>query len=251
VLDRFRSLFLLIAMALVGLSATGSQPPSAPWSAQAAAPSDSAQALNWQSAARLHHGLKTTPGNLTLRGDGIEFRSGAERFSHRWLYSDVRTLDLTPRRLVITDYENRRRHMPGERRFRFDLANSLPPPVAAQLAQRVGKPVRNGDPALKEASLVTIPARHRTRFGGTNGTLRFRDDGIDYVAAGGKGSRSWRWSDIETLANPDPSHFRVGAYRDTFDFELKQPISQQLFDRARDRLYASNLNISPTSGGTQ
>jgi len=251
VLDRFRSLFLLIAMALVGLSATGSQPPSAPWSAQAAAPSDSAQALNWQSAARLHHGLKTTPGNLTLRGDGIEFRSGAERFSHRWLYSDVRTLDLTPRRLVITDYENRRRHMPGERRFRFDLANSLPPPVAAQLAQRVGKPVRNGDPALKEASLVTIPAHHRTRFGGTNGTLRFRDDGIDYVAAGGEGSRSWRWSDIETLANPDPYHFRVGAYRDTFDFELKQPISQQLFDRAWDRLYASNLNISPTSGGTQ
>ena len=250
-LDRFRSLFLLIAMALVGLSATGSQPPSAPWSAQAAAPSDSAQALNWQSAARLHHGLKTTPGNLTLRGDGIEFRSGGERFSHRWLYSDVRTFDLTSRRLVITDYENRHHHMPGERRFRFDLGDSLPPPIAAQLAQRVGKPVRNGDPDLQETSLVTIPARHSTRFGGTNGTLRFRDDGIDYLAAGGEGSRSWRWSDIETLANPDPYHFRVGAYRDTFDFELKQPISQQLFDRAWDRLYASNLNISPTSGGTQ
>ena len=188
---------------------------------------------------------------MILSGDGIEFRSDEERFSDRWLFSDVETFDLTSRRLVITDYENRHHHLPGERRFRFDLDKSLPPPVAAQLAERVGKPVRNGDPDPKEPSLVTIPARHGTRFGGTIGTLRFRDDGIDYMAAGGEGSRSWRWSDIETLANPDPYHFRVGAYRDTFDFELKQPISQQLFDRAWDRLYASNLNISPTSGGTQ
>ena len=249
--DRHRCWFLLIATTLVCPGAIASQPSSASRSAQAAQPSDSVQALNWQSPARLHHGLKAIPGNLILRGDGIEFRSGRERFSHRWLYSDVRTFDLTSRRLVITDYENRHHHMPGERRFRFDLANSLPPPIAAQLAQRVGKPVRNGDPDLQETSLVTIPARHGTRFGGTIGTLRFRDDGIDYVAAGGEGSRSWRWSDIQTLANPDSYHFRIGGHRETFEFELKQPMSQQLFDRLWDRLYARNLNISPSIGGTQ
>ena len=186
-----------------------------------------------------------------LSGDGIDFRSDEQRFSHRWLYSDVKTFDLTSRRLVITDYENRHHHMPGERRFRFDLASSLPPSVAGQLARRVGKPVRNGDPDPKEPSLVTIPARHGTRFGGTNGTLRFRDDGIDYVAAGEKGSRSWRWADIQTLANPDPYHFRLGGYRETFEFELKQPMSQKLFDRLWDRLYARYLNISPSTGGIQ
>ncbi|HEV2381470.1 MAG TPA: hypothetical protein VG206_16950 [Terriglobia bacterium] len=249
--NRYRRLFLLIALAFAGLSAAGSRPSSVSRSMQAFAPGDSVQALNWQSSARLHHGLKATPGNLILSGDGIEFRPDKERFSHRWLYSDVETFDLTPRRLVITDYQNRRHHMPGERRFRFDLANSLPPAVAAQLAQRVGKPVRNGDPDLEETSLVTIPARHGTRFGGTNGTLRFRDEGIDYVAAGGEGSRSWRWSDLQTLANPDPYHFRIGGYRDIFEFELKQPMSRQLFERLWDRLYASDLNISLTGGGTQ
>ena len=249
--DRYQSLVLLIALALVGLTVTGSRPTSASMSTQATATGDSTRALSWQSPARLRRGLKATRGNLILSGDGIEFRSDEERFSHRWLFSDVETFDLTARRLVITDYENRHHHMPGERRFRFDLANSLPPPVAAQLAQRVGKPVRNGDPDPKEPGLVAIPARHATRFGGTNGTLRFRNDGIDYVGAGGEGSRSWRWSDIQTLANPDPYHFRIGGYRDIFEFELKQPMSQQLFDRLCDRFYASNLNISPTSGGIQ
>lgn len=249
--NRYRRLFLLIALAFAGRSDADSQPSSASRLMQAVTPGDSAQALNWQSPARLHHGLKATPGNLILRSDGIEFRSGTERFSLRCPYSDVRTLALTSRRLVITGYENRHHHMPGERRFRFDFANSLPPFVAAQLAQRVGKPVRNGDPDLKETTLVTISAYHGTRFGGTNGTLRFRDDGIDYVAAGGEGSRSWRWSDIQTLANPDPYHFRIGGYRETFEFELKQPMAQQLYDRLWDRLYASNLNISPTTGGSQ
>ncbi len=249
--DRYRRLFLLIAPALVGLSTIGSRPLWASMSTQAAAHGDSAKALNWQSPARLHHGLKAAPGNLIFSGDGIEFRSSEERFSHRWLYSDVKTFDLTLRRLVIIDYENRHHRMPGERRFRFDLGQPVPPSVAAELALRVGKPVRNGDPDPKGASLSAIPARHGTRFGGSNGTLRFRDEGIDYVTTGGEGSRSWRWSDIQTLANPDPYHFRIGGYREIFEFELKQPMSRQFFDRLWDRLYASNLNVSPTSGGIQ
>ena len=249
--ERYRRLFPLIAVVLMGFFRTRPQPSLASPPAQTLAPSASTQALNWQSPGRFHHGLKSIPGDLILRGEGIEFRSGTEKFSKRWLFSDVETFDLTPRRLVITDYENRRHHLPGERRFRFDLGNPIPPAVAAKLAQRVGKPVRNGEPDPKATDLVTIPARHGSRFGGTNGTLRFRDDGIDYEAASGDGSRSWRWSDIETLANPDPYHLRIGGYRDTFEFQLKQPISHELFDRLWDRLYGVNLNISLTSGGTQ
>src|SRR2546426_1611259 len=237
-------MLLMIAMTLVGLSVTGSRPSSAAMSTPATAAGDSAPGLSWQSHARLRHGLKATRGNLILSGDGIEFRSDEERFSDRWLFSDVETFALTSRRLVITDYENRHHHLPGERRFRFDLDKSLPPPVAAQLAERVGKPVRNGDPDPKEPSLVTIPARHGTRFGGTIGTLRFRDDGIDYVAAGREGSRSWRWSDIQTLANPDSYHFSIGGYRETFEFELKQPMLPHLLDRLSERRYARRLNIS-------
>ena len=61
-----------------------------------------------------------------------------------------------------------------------------------------------------------------------------REDGIDYVAADGRDGRSWRWSDIQTLANPNPWEFRVTAYREIVEFDLKRPLSRELFDRLWD-----------------
>src|SRR5439155_622745 len=79
----------------------------------------------------LHRLLKKpVPGNLLLNDDAVEFRS--KRFSHRWPYREIKTLELSSaRELVITDYENRHWHEPGERRFRFTLAQPMPPTVAA------------------------------------------------------------------------------------------------------------------------
>jgi hypothetical protein len=206
--------------------------------------------LHWQSTARLHHGVRSTPGDLVFTASGIEFRSEPQ-FSHRWALTEIKTFELIPRRLVLTDYENRRHHLPGVRHFRFDLKEPVPPAVAAELASRVSKPVINSDPDAKADAFFTIAARHGTRFGGTNGMLRFRAQGIDYVTTGTGGSRSWRWSEIQTIANPDPYHFGVGGYRETFDFELKQPLPRELFDRLWERVYARDLNVAASRGGEQ
>ena len=133
--------------------------------------------------------------------------------------------------------------------YRFAVNTSIPASVAAELAQRVNKPVQNGDPDPIATTCLTVPAHHGTRFGGTNGTLRFRDDGIDYVTPGGQDSRSWRWADVQTLANPTPYQLRVGGYLETFEFELKQPMSADLFDRLWDHIYARELNVEHTPGG--
>jgi hypothetical protein len=71
---------------------------------------------------------------------------------------------------------------------------------------------------------------------------------IDFVAADGRDGRSWRWSDIQTLANPDPWDFRVMAYREIVEFDLKQPLSHDLFDKLWDILYAQDLNVAPAKG---
>ena len=210
---------------------------------------NSTSTFHWQSPAKLHRGFKTATGTLIFNSSGIEFHSDDPRASHAWPYLEVKTFDLTSRRVVFTDYENHGHHLPGERHFRFDLNNSVPASVAAELAQRVNKPGQNGDPDPKAAAYLTVPARHGTRFGGTNGTLRFRDDGIDYVTSSGQDSRSWRWADIQTLANPTPYLLRVGGYLETFEFELKQPVSPELFDRLWDHIYARDLNVEHTPGG--
>lgn len=212
----------------------------APRPSQAQQSEAASSPFRWQSPARLRHGFKSTSGDLVFTANGIEFRPKA-RHSQRWTFVDVKTFDLTPRRFVLTDYENRKHHMPGERRFRFDLKEPVPPAVAAELAKRVGKPVVNGDPDAKAQSFSSISARHGTPFGGTNGTLRLRDQGIDYVTADGRGSRSWRWADIETLALPDPYHLRVAGYRETAAYELKEPLPREVFERLWDKVYAHDL----------
>jgi hypothetical protein len=210
------------------------------WPAAQHGPSGSSPpALNWQSAARLHRGLTPEPGTLAFDGNGIEFRS--KRFSRRWPYAEVKSFDLMARRLILTDYENRSHHWPGERRFRFELASPVPAEVAAELARAVVKPVRNRDTDPRAPCIFTIAARHGTRFGGSNGTLRFREEGIDYTTSTGSDNRSWRWADIQTLACPDPYHLRIGAYREIFNFDLKRALRAEEFDRLWDKLYASDL----------
>jgi len=220
-------------------------PASAPVLQSAA--SEPASVLQWQSPARLHHGVRTVRGALVLSEGGIEFHS-EQRYSHRWPFVEIQSFDLTPQRLVLISYENRGKNLPGDRRFKFDLSQTMPPSVAAELTRRVAKPVRNGQPDPNQPSFATIPARHTTRTGGSNGTLRFRDDGIDYLSNSKQDGRSWRWSDIQTLANPDSYHFRVAGYREVFEFELKQPMAKDLFDKLWDYVYGRNLEIKSLNG---
>lgn len=194
----------------------------------------------WQSPANLRHLITRTRGTLLIDDRGVEFRP-PKGPPLRWSYVEIQSFKLSARRLDIETYQNRSRHFPGDRKFHFDLKNGVPPAVAEEFARRVQKPVENGRPNPAAPAMASLPARHRTFGGGTNGVLRFRAGGIDYVAAGGRGSRSWRWSDIETIAHPDPYHFSVQGYRETFDFELKQPMSRKLFDQLWDAVYGRGL----------
>jgi hypothetical protein len=204
--------------------------------------------LNWESQARLRHRLKATSGTLILSQEGVVFRPTKGSPLH-WPFLEIQTFDLlTSQRLVITGYENRSWHRHGEQKYHFDLGTAMPPDVAAELARRAVKPARNGNPNPTETAFAMIPARHRTLAGGTSGTLRFGPDGIDYLTPDSKGGRAWRWSDIQTLANPDPFHLRVDGYRETFTFELKQPMSRELFDRLWGEIEARDLNRLNANG---
>ena len=209
----------------------------------------------WESVARLERFPvpkipilgKAVSGTLIIESDGIAFHSANS--SRRWLFGEIHTFDLSRRDLTLTLYQNRRWHEPGERRLHFKTQEPIPPSLASLMAVRVGRPVRNGTPATEAAALVEIPARHPRPFGGSNGMLRLRNTGVDYVSSDGRDSHSWRWSDIQTIANPDPYSFRVTAYREIVEFELKQPLSRSLFDEMWGRLYASDLNLAVRTGG--
>ncbi|MFP5227548.1 MAG: hypothetical protein ACLGXA_07940 [Acidobacteriota bacterium] len=183
-------------------------------------------------------------GTLLIDPTGVEFRA-ANDHSLRWTFGEIRTVFIAPHRLVVETYLNRSLHRPGERRYRFDFTQALPPAVAANVAEAVGRPSQNADPEADAPALATIPVRHRAFTSGTNGVLRFRQDGIDYVTTSREDSRSWRWADLQTLSDPDPYHLFVFGYRDTFTFDLKAPLSRKLLDQAADEIFTHN---GPASG---
>jgi hypothetical protein len=199
----------------------------------------------WRSAARLHRGLdrvnpfaKPIAGALSIDAEGIQFTS--KKFSRRWFFIDIHTFDLSDHDLTLTTYQNRHWHEPGEQRFHFTLSDSVPPDLAAGLVERVDRPSRNADPESEVASNSSLPVHHRALFGGSNGVLRFGNNGIDYLTEQSGDSRSWRWTDIQTVSSADRYHIIVFGYRDTYSFELKQPVPEGLMDRITDEVYARN-----------
>jgi hypothetical protein len=196
----------------------------------------------WQTIAQWHQPLvKPVPGTLVIDGDGIEFRSA--KLNQRWAFVEIHTFDLASQELTLWTYQKRHWHEPGERPFHFTLKEAVPSEVVAQLSERVEKPVRNGIPLASAQVLSEIPAHHRTGWGGSNGMLRLRDDGIDYITEG-RDSRNWRWADIQTIAHPNPYELRITAYREIVEFDLKQPLPRPLFERIFDQLYAADLNLA-------
>jgi hypothetical protein len=204
-------------------------------------------AAEWNTSARWHRSLKkAVPGTLVIDKDGVEFSSA--KFTQRWAYVEIQSFDLSTRELTITGYQNRHWHEPGEQRFQFTLSEPMPPEIAAQFTTRVGKPVRNGIPLPGAAAVAEIPAHHRMWSGGSNGTLRLKDNGIDYVTENGRDGRTWRWADIQTIANPNPYELRVMAYREIVEFDLKQAMPRDLFEILWDHLYAAGLDLSASGG---
>src|SRR5579885_2563269 len=149
--------------------------------------------LKWESKSRLHGVFRSTRGDLFVNGNGVEFRplNGLPlrlSFGDQGVtdlksvrIADIKSLRIAPKRLVLVSYENRRWHRGGDREFRFDLDSAVPIEVAADLIKRVGKPSINGLPDPQAPALAMIAARRRTLAGGSNGVLRFRAVGIDYV----------------------------------------------------------------------
>ncbi len=193
----------------------------------------------WQTAARLRHGWSSTRGTLRVNARGIEFQPDKGEL-RRFPWVEIATLDLRPQRLELTSYQNRGWHRPGDRRFRFDLSTPISARLAAVLAQWVGKPVRNRIPLAQASAWASLPARHRTRTGGSSGVLRFTAQGIDYLTSTPGDSRAWRWSDLETVSHPDAYLLRVFGYRDTYSLELKELMSSALFDRVSQKILQAN-----------
>ena len=201
----------------------------------------------WESPARLRQGVfGRTSGTLRADSRGIEFvpDKGAGK---RWAVGEIRSLDLQMHRLVLVGYDNRGWHLAGTQQFEWEVTNAITPANAASFAQAMGRPVRNRLPEAEAPAITVVGVRRSGHFGGSNGVLRFRQQGIDFVTEQPGESRTWRWVDLQTLSNPDPYQLLVFGYRDTYAFELKAVLSREVLNHASDEIWAHNENALRSS----
>ena len=229
-------------LALILMSASGAQTAlQGPGRQSADTPSrNSPQPAAWEWPARLRHGMiGGTAGILRTDSQGIEFVPMAGASAH-WGFNEIKDLDLQKDRMVVVGYENRKWDIPGTRRFELEFKKEITPAVAASLTGEIDRPVRNRVPDPDAPAITVIAVRRSGNFGGSNGLLRIRLQGIDYVTAQPGQSRSWRWLDLQTLSNPDPFHLFVFGYRDSFAFDLKEPLSRKVFNHLSDEIWTHN-----------
>jgi hypothetical protein len=241
-----------LILALILASADGAQtaPPGPTRQSADARSRNSPQPSAWESPARLRHGMiGGTPGTLRAASRGVEFvpLKGA---SKRWTFAQIKDLDLQRRRLVLIGYDNRGSHLPGTQRFDLELKKDLTPAVAASLTEEMGRPVRNRVPDRDAPAITVIGVRRNDHFGGSNGLLRIRQQGIDYVTEQPGQSRSWRWADLQALSNPDPYHLFVFGYRHNYAFDLKETLSREVFNHLSDEIWTHNDSEMRSSPGT-
>lgn len=231
---------LILTLLLVSACGAQAAPPEPGQQSTGARSGNVAQDAGWQSPAQLRHGLiGGTSGTLSADSQGLVFapRKGA---STRWTFTEIKELDLERHRIVLVGYDNRGWHLPGTRRFDLKIEQEITPEAATEITEKMGRPVQNGIPAPHAPAIEEIAVRRSKAFAGSNGLLRIRKQGLDYITAQPGQSRSWRWMDIQTLANPDPYHLFVFGYLDSYVFDLKQTLSRDVFNHLSDEIWTHN-----------
>ena len=112
------------------------------------------------------------------------------------------------------------------------------PDLARFFAAHLKRPVVGFQANSTQGDVDELPAYHRHRFGGCHGTLRIDGLGIQFASDRAQDSRTWSYSEIETVGTMNAFHFRVSTLNETYNFELKE----------RLRPAASDLSFKSVTG---
>jgi hypothetical protein len=178
-------------------------------------------------------------GVLRVTDDSIAFaQKGRWR---EWKFGDIRQLTLGPTELRVQTYESRNREFVFKPVPR-ELAVKWYPIFSARLDQRFVA-------ALADARVQPawqLPAKLARLRGGVQGDLLVSAGCVVFRAALEGESRTWRITDIESVASAGPFDFTLTTREKEFRFDLKQTLPetpyQQLW-RAVNR--AQGLQILP------
>jgi len=187
---------------------------------------------------RHEHRRKGCTGVMTVDDTGVGF-AGPKGHSWKWNYADIQQLQLEPERIRILSYEGSKWRLGVDREF--DFAGTPPYEMLAQIWKDVmdQRFVAALPPQAEVEGVYSIPVKHLKRISGSDGTLAFSDSSIAYAASAPGESRTWRYSDIDSISSSGPYQLTITTFerarthygdRKGFNFQLKQPITEARYN---------------------
>ncbi|MBI1746748.1 MAG: hypothetical protein HYR55_09190 [Acidobacteria bacterium] len=187
------------------------------------------------------HGWRSCQGELTISQEGITYQDSKEKHDRKWVFKEVQQVRLlSSKELAIVTYEDQRLKWSGDRSFRFilldgEITNSL----YRFLLEKTGKPLVAKIAFIETGPTYQLSAKHLHRWGGCQGTLIFSENGVIYQTDDKEESRTWLYSDLESIGPMNPFHLRLTTNetsrfhyggRADFNFVLKEKMNEKLYE---------------------
>src|SRR5439155_18703743 len=184
---------------------------------------------------------KDESGQLRINEAGIQYHSTNGKTSFHLPFIDVHEMDVAdPSAIRIETYEMLKRKLSGRRSYVFRLVSSRAGDENDRLTQFLSERIRR--PMLRSQTIAAkpefeIPAYHRHVLNGCNGTLQITPEGIRFVSAKEDHSRTWKYSEVQTIGGSDPFSFRVTSLAETFTFDLKDRLPTEAYELVWQRVF--------------
>lgn len=208
------------------------------------------QAAEFRYEALHDHLRKSGPGTLIIDDKGVAFEEQTGKHVWRWSYDDIQQLRLSAGKLDVLTYRDNKWKLGADRAYEFRVAGGrlqeVLPFLKTRLDQRFVAAL--DDPGLN--AIWEIPVKHRLRFGGSEGRLRFGEEGVVYSTEKRNQSRTWRWEDIENISSSGPFELTITTFerarshygdRKGFNFQLKQRLDEARYNRVWRRANKSGV----------
>ena len=167
-------------------------------------------------------------GAMTVDENGVRF-TGAKKHTWSWKYEDIQQLRLSPERIYILTYKDSKLRLGEDREYNFTgkvpaeelyalLRDRMDQRFVAAVGQAIGLPT------------WSVSVKHLRPIIGSEGTLNFGAEAIVYSTPAKTESRTWRYSDIESVASSGPFQLTITTLEKGFNFQLKQPITESRYN---------------------
>jgi len=208
-------------------------------------------AQSYEFAVEHDHIFGACRGKLIITPERIEYRTEHTEHSREWRYTDLRQIKIvSPRRIELASYEDRKWRMGLDRVYEFKLLEGeITSETSALLVERATRPlVTSVAPATEDMPAFEVPVKHLHHFGGCIGALKIYHDRVIYKSKDmPSDSRYWRYGDIQNFSQSERFRFEIATFEDKFggprayNFQLREDLPAMAYDYVWARVYPSKL----------